>query len=103
MFTMKSKLLAILFCVALCGCSSVGSNLSKFVASLPPNSVTDASQTTTNPLYSHSESVTGMAKSPDGSIVITNLKANLTIPLWGFADTLSVTGLTISPAPAPAK
>lgn len=91
------KTLLFLSCLLLCGCSSVGANLSKFVANLPPNTVVDATQTTTNPLYSHSESVTGMSKAGDGTIVITNLKANLTIPLWGFSDSLSVSGLTIAP------
>ena len=93
------KKLIALACLALCGCSHVGSNLSSFVASLPPNTLTDASQTTTNPLYSHTESVTGMSKAADGTVVITNLKAQVLIPLWGFSDTLSVSGLSVTPAP----
>lgn len=95
--------LCVAFAVAATGCASVGKNLSAFVANLPPNTLTDATQTTTNPLYSHTESVTGMSKSADGTIQIVNLKASLFIPLWGFTDTLTVSGLTVLPGTSPLK
>lgn len=91
--------------VALCltGCSSVATNLASFVAKLPPNTMVDATQTTSTPVYSHQESVTGMSKSADGTIVISNLKATASIPEIGVTWSFSVSGLTVSPAnPAPA-
>ena len=96
------KTAVILCALALCGCSSttnLGTDLSTFVKNLPPNSVTDASLTVQNPAWSHTLSVTGMGKSADGSIQITNLKDNFAIPLWGFSKTFSVSGLTITPQP----
>lgn len=87
--------------VALCltsGCMSLGKNMADFVAKLPPNTLTDATQTTSTPVYSHQESVTGMSKSADGTIVISNLKANAAIPELGVTWGLSISGLTISPA-----
>ena len=82
----------------LTGCSSVGTNLAAFVAKLPPNTLTDATQTTTTPVYSHTESVTGMSKAPDGTIVISNLKASAAIPEFGVTWGISISGLTVSPA-----
>jgi len=96
-------LLALLAALFLTGCSSVGSNLAAFVAKLPPNTLTDATQTTNTPVYSHTESVTGMSKAADGTIVISNLKASAAIPEIGVTWGLSVSGLTISPKDVPAK
>ena len=87
--------IALLFCS---GCMSLGKNMADFVAKLPPNTLVDATQTTTTPVYTHSESVTGMSKAPDGTIVVSNLKANASIPEIGVTWSLSISGLTIAPA-----
>jgi len=81
------------------GCAS-NSGIASFISSLPTNNVTDASLTVQSPLWSHQISVTGMSKSADGTITITNLKDNFSIPLWGTTKAFSVSGLTVSPGSA---
>ena len=92
--------------LALCGCSTTGNTglskeLAAFLQSIPANQVTDASLNVTTPLWGHSVSVTGMGKTADGTVTITNLKDNFTIPLWGTSKTFSLSGLTLAAGTAP--
>jgi len=95
---LKSLLIASFLVLA--GCTTAGTagkDLAAFVASLPTNTVTDASLQVSTPLWSHQLSATGMSKTKDGTIQITNLKDNFAIPLWGTTKTFSVSGLTVEP------
>lgn len=96
---MKNKLLLLVVALlGLTGCvSNIGKDLAGFVSALPTNTVTDASLQVSTPLWSHQLSATGMSKSKDGTIQITNLKDNFAIPLWGTTKTFTVSGLTIEP------
>ena len=82
----------------LAGCTTnPGKDIAAFVAALPTNTITDASLQVSTPLWSHQLSATGMSKTKDGTIQITNLKDNFAIPLWGTTKTFSVSGLTVEP------
>lgn len=97
------KKLLLLLPLLLCGCvSNVGKDLAAFVSALPTNTVTDASLQVSTPLWGHQLSVTGMSKAADGTIQITNLKDNFSIPLWGTTKTFTLSGLTISSNATPA-
>jgi hypothetical protein len=54
----------------------------------------DVHQSTTTPLYSHSESLSGLSKTADGKFSVTNLKADFTIPLWGVKWDFSASAIT---------
>lgn len=96
-------LIMFMFClIGLVGCTTnPGKDIAAFVAALPTNTVTDASLQVSTPLWSHQLSATGMSKSKDGTIQVTNLKDNFSIPLWGTTKTFTVSGLTIEPGTQP--
>ena len=90
------------------GCQSTATNnASTFVAAIGKMNLqaADISQSTTTPLYSHSESAAGVATSPNG-LSIVNVKANIAVPLWGTTWSFSASSLTSGsnpPSLAPSK
>lgn len=90
--------IASILALFLVGCTTnPGKDLAAFVAALPTNTVTDVSLQVSTPLWSHQLSATGMSKTKDGTIQISNLKDNFAIPLWGTTKTFSISGLTVEP------
>ena len=83
------------------GCQSTAtSNASTFVKQIASMNVSaaDITQSTSTPVYSHSESATGIAWTPNGLSVL-NVKANIAIPLWGTTWTFSASSLTAGSNP----
>jgi len=100
---MKIAILTILagLSLALSGCASMGAsqqgkNFAAFVGSLPGADLTDASHSFVCPLWTNSQSASGISTDPDtGTVMVTNGKANLSIPLWGTTDSWSISGLKL--------
>ena len=91
---MKTLLLLPLLLLS-AGCQSTAtSNASSFVKQIAALNVSaaDISQSTTTPVYSHSESATGVAWSPDGFSVL-NVKATIGIPFIGTNWSFSASSL----------
>jgi len=89
------KYLLPLLVLSLSGCQSTAtSNASSFVKQIAALNVSaaDISQSTTTPVYSHSESATGVAWSPDGFSVL-NVKATIGIPFIGTNWSFSASSL----------
>ena len=85
--------------VLISGCASTNaSNLKSVLNSLPAISAVDVTQSTTTPVYSHSETLTGLDVDKDGNIIVTKAKASITLPLLGTQWDLSVSSLKITPA-----
>lgn len=103
------------------GCAStVQKNAGTFFAKVASMDITaaDVSQSTITPLFSHSESLSGLHHAP-GQFSVENLKATYTIPLWGTTWNFSASAISAStpaavaavstvvnkdvPAPAPAS
>lgn len=84
----------------LTGCATTTQkNAGAFLAKVASMNVTatDVHQSTNTPVYSHSESLTGLSHSSDGTFTVTNLKANFAIPLWGVTWDFSASGISGSP------
>lgn len=114
MKTIIANLAAALAALFLAGCATTTQqNAGAFLSKVAAMDVTaaDVSQSTNTPLYSHSESVSGLHHSPQG-FEVENLKATLAIPLWGVTWNFSASAISgntpaavaaIAAAPAPAK
>ncbi len=77
--------IAALFAGLLAGCSTTNQkNAGAFVKTIAGMDITaaDISQSTSTPLYSHQESITGLHHDAN-HLEIENLKASFSIPLWG--------------------
>ena len=104
---MKTLLLLPLLLLS-AGCQSTAtSNASSFVKQIAALNVSaaDISQSTTTPVYSHSESATGVAWNSTGFSVL-NVKATIGIPFigtnWSFSASSVTTG-TNPPLIVPTK
>lgn len=99
---MKNILAILLFAAALglTGCSTLG-NYAAFIQKIPAVTATDITQTTTTPVYSHSESASGVTTDPStGQITVTNGKASVAIPELGVSSSLNISGLKVQATPA---
>lgn len=91
---MKTSLL-LLPVVLLSGCATSNQkNAGAFLSKVAAMDITaaDVSQSTSTPVYSHSESITGLHHSP-GSFSVENLKATFAIPLWGVQWNFSASAI----------
>ena len=86
--------------LAFSGCVSVGGNYAAFIQKIPAVTAVDISQSTTTPVYTHSESASGVSTDPyTGILTVTNGKASITIPELGFSNTLTISGLKVQATP----
>lgn len=77
------------------GCATATQkNAGAFLSKVAAMNITaaDVSQSTTTPVYSHSESVSGLHHGPD-SFSVENLKASFAIPLWGVTWNFSASAI----------
>jgi hypothetical protein len=89
------RLPLLLLPLLLSSCQSTATkNASSFVSQIAAMNVSaaDISQSTSTPVYSHSESATGIAWSQNGMSIL-NVKANIAIPLWGTTWSFSASSL----------
>ena len=88
--------------LALSGCiAPMGREYAKLIQEVPAAEITDISTITTSPLWGFQASASGITTDPaTGMMVVTNGKAQFTIPLWGFAKTLNISGLKVQATPA---
>jgi hypothetical protein len=94
LFTLIIASLALLFS----GCATTANkNATTFLSQIKGMGIVanDITQTTKTPIYSHSESATGIAKDANGNLTVVNLKVGLMIPLWGTSWDLSASGIQI--------
>lgn len=100
---MKTKICLFLIAalgLALSGCVQLGSDYAKFIQQIPGVRATGVSAVTLSPLYSHSESASGISTDPaTGILTVTDGTAQFAIPLWGFSKTIKITGLQIIATP----
>lgn len=94
-------ILCLLFSVlCLTGCGSIAGNYADFIQKIPAATAVDVSAVTTTPVYTHSESASGIVTDPvTGLMSITNGKASITIPELGFAKQISISGLKLQATP----
>lgn len=97
MKTIIANLAAAVSALFLAGCATTtqqnaGAFLSKVAAM--DVTATDVHQSTNTPLYSHSESLSGLSRQANGTFAITNLKATFSIPLWGVTWDFSASGIS---------
>jgi len=95
------RLPLLLLPLLLSSCSSTATkNASSFVSQIAAMNVSaaDISQSTTTPVYSHSESATGVAWTSTGFSVL-NVKANIGIPVIGTTWSFSASSLTAGSNP----
>ena len=89
----------------LSGCATATQkNAGAFLAKVASMDITaaDVTQSTSTPIYSHSESVSGLHHAP-GTFSIENLKADFAIPLWGVKWTFSASAIAGSSPAAVAQ
>jgi hypothetical protein len=92
---MKTYLCLLAAAFALSGCaSSTQKNARAFLTKIAAMDITaaDISQSTNTPVYSHSESVSGLHHAP-GEFTVENLKATFSIPLWGTTWNFSASSI----------
>lgn len=78
------KFVIALLALSLAGCAStVQKNAATFLQNLPNINAADVSQTTTTPVFSHSESVANLVTSA-GVASVSNVKASLSITPGGI-------------------
>ena len=95
------KYLLPLLVLSLSGCQSTATkNATSFVGKIASMNVSaaDISQATTTPIYSHSESATGVAWSPEG-LSILNVKTTIGIPFIGTNWSFSASSLSAGKNP----
>lgn len=87
---------------AFSGCvSSAGKDYAKFISQVPGIEATGVSAVTRSPLYSHSESASGISTDPNtGALTVVDGTGEIAIPLWGFSKTIKITGLKMQASPA---
>ena len=95
MKTLIVSLLAI-SALALSGCATATQkNAGAFLSKVASMDITaaDVSQSTVTPVYSHTESVSGLHHAP-GVFSVENLKATFAIPLWGVQWNFSASAIS---------
>jgi len=95
------RLPLLLIPLLLSSCASTATkNASSFVSQIAAMNVSaaDITQSTTTPVYSHSESATGVAWTSTGFSVL-NVKANIGIPVIGTTWSFSASSLTAGSNP----
>lgn len=87
--------------LALSGClSRMGQDYAKFIQEVPAVDATGMSAVTLSPIYSHSESASGISTDPNtGVLTVIDGTAQVAIPLWGFSKTIKITGLRMQATP----
>ena len=87
---------------SLSGCvSTAGKEYAAFIQQVPGIEANGISAVTRSPLYSHSESASGISTDPStGVLTVIDGTVEIAIPLWGFSKTIKITGLKMQATPA---
>lgn len=98
--TMKTVFTLIIASLALflSGCSTTAAkNGSDFLSKISKMGIVanDVTQRTSTPVYSHTESATGISKDTHGNMSIINLKVGIAVPVIGTTWDFSASGIQI--------